>query len=227
MVASQGEMLVTASSNTVKLWTADQLKVEAQGEGLMFSRSSNISQQVATADALAAAIAAADNSSSSAAAPATPTRGESADRAAAAAAAVASAATDQQQAVLGVPQRQAPEGPVIAVDAQADATDSEAREASMSAFLEAGAAAAADAATSLPVPASCTAANPMSRENARARGLQVDATGTVVLKQHSAEPGSTFPVYPMSAMPMSYPAMPPIGTEYPAGQVRQPSGVSD
>lgn len=52
----QEELLVTASSTTVKSWTADQLKLEAQGDGLMFSRSSRtLSASSSSAPAGAAA----------------------------------------------------------------------------------------------------------------------------------------------------------------------------
>jgi hypothetical protein len=50
---------VTASTTTVKSWTADQLKLEAQGDGLMFTRRSRALTQSSSSQAHSAANAAA------------------------------------------------------------------------------------------------------------------------------------------------------------------------
>eukprot|EP00878_Enallax_costatus_P003652 GHUV01003866.1.p1 GENE.GHUV01003866.1~~GHUV01003866.1.p1 ORF type:complete len:1163 (+),score=390.16 GHUV01003866.1:185-3673(+) len=171
-----GEMLVTATGGTIKSWTAERLKLEAQGDGLMFSRKNKAYSTGSTAAALEAAIAAADNcTSSGSAAPGSSSRA-SADRADAAAAAVVGL---DQEVSAETPVRQRPQqlqnGP-------------------------AGATARAPGPAAL-VPAACKATNPMSRESVMARGMQVDATNKVVVRQH--EPTSTFiiPVSAMSNMP--------------------------
>eukprot|EP00878_Enallax_costatus_P041402 GHUV01048157.1.p2 GENE.GHUV01048157.1~~GHUV01048157.1.p2 ORF type:complete len:186 (-),score=74.16 GHUV01048157.1:734-1291(-) len=183
-------MLVTATGGTIKSWTAERLKLEAQGDGLMFSRKNKAYSTGSTAAALEAAIAAADNcTSSGSAAPGSSSRA-SADRADAAAAAVVGL---DQEVSAETPVRQRPQqlqnGP-------------------------AGATARAPGPAAL-VPAACKATNPMSRESVMARGMQVDDTNKVVVWQH-AEPTSTFiiPVSAMSNMP-GY----PLPTTAPNGQV--------
>lgn len=207
----QGELLVTATAGTVKSWTAERLKLEAQGDGLMFSRRNRSYSSGSTALALAAAIAAADNASSSsnATAPSTPNRSGRLDRAAAAEAAAAAAGAPLDEDSMaptigshltdGVTQQNGLAGMVV--------------EASMSTFADP---AVSDTAASTPVPAACKAANPMSVDNARARGLHVDAAGKVVVPKQPAQHTS---VFPYSVMPPTvYPQLRPIGADYP-GQV--------
>lgn len=148
-VLCQGELLVTATAGTVKSWTAERLKLEAQGDGLMFSRKNKAYSTGSTAAALEAAISAVDNyTSSGSAAPVSPSR-VAADRADAA----GTAGVDQDVGRAPSRWRQ------LQQTGQAEGAG--------------------------PVPASCKAANPMSRESVMARGLQVDATNKVVVKPHA------------------------------------------
>lgn len=228
LLGTQGELLVTATSSTVKGWTAERLKLEAQGDGLMFSRRNRSYNSVSTAAALDAAILAADNSFElSLTAPA---RLEATDRAIAAAAAVAAApeaatapwSTDDEDVAADVRLRPARHG------SSADGVAKPADEADTSSFrLPASA-----RTVSAPVEAlsaalhDCKAPNPMSPENASRRGLQLDPSGTVVVKPRADTRNLFNPVYPVSAMQVpSYPIISPVAA--PEYSPRQVSSLSD
>lgn len=204
----------------MKCWTAERLKLEAQGDGLMFRRSKSYNS-ASTAAALAAAIAAADSSAEFAIT--APGRLEALDRDAAAAAAVAAAAAtaswpiDDDDVVGDV---------LPGLRRHGVSADDDNRSAHGAGTHRLSAPARAESAPGAVIGAAlqdCKAPNPMSRENASRRGLQLDPTGTVVMKR--AEPPSTFPnMYPMSGVHVpSYPPILPVAAEYPPGQVS--SGV--